>query len=77
MKREKKRISVITGCFNEEENVKELYEQVKGLERRHGALIVARAKAAERRAAMTPFERLDLRVPGVKSLKPMDALETH
>ena len=31
MKREKKRISVITGCFNEEENVKELYEQVKAV----------------------------------------------
>jgi glycosyltransferase involved in cell wall biosynthesis len=31
MKPELKRISVVTGCFNEEENVKELYEQVKAL----------------------------------------------
>ena len=31
MKPELKRISVVTGCFNEEENVKELYEQVKAV----------------------------------------------
>jgi glycosyltransferase involved in cell wall biosynthesis len=29
MNPELKRISVVTGCFNEEENIKELYEQVK------------------------------------------------
>ncbi|MFZ3055657.1 MAG: glycosyltransferase family 2 protein [Smithella sp.] len=31
MPSELKRISVVTGCFNEEENVKELYEQVKAV----------------------------------------------
>ena len=31
MKPELKRISVVTGCFNEEENIKELYEQVKAV----------------------------------------------
>jgi polyisoprenyl-phosphate glycosyltransferase len=31
MKPELKRISVVTACFNEEENVKELYEQVKAV----------------------------------------------
>jgi glycosyltransferase involved in cell wall biosynthesis len=31
MKPELKQISVVTGCFNEEENVKELYEQVKAV----------------------------------------------
>jgi len=31
MKHELKLISVVTGCFNEEENVKELYEQVKAV----------------------------------------------
>jgi glycosyltransferase involved in cell wall biosynthesis len=31
MKPELKQISVVTGCFNEEENVKELYEQIKAV----------------------------------------------
>ena len=31
MKPELKRISIVTACFNEEENVKELYEQVKAV----------------------------------------------
>ncbi len=31
MKSELKRISVVTACFNEEENIKEIYEQVKAV----------------------------------------------
>ena len=31
MSSELKQISVVTGCFNEEENVKEVYEQVKAV----------------------------------------------